>query len=91
MAHLITTRYQGGEGEIIGDQVERHSTFTCGHCNCVKIMKYKARPEDMGGLCKICMKLICSKCVETGMCDPFEEKLKRAEARGIALRSYERD
>ncbi len=63
-------------------------TFTCAHCNCVKHVKPRERPEDTGGLCKQCMKLICAQCVERGHCDPFEEKLRREEARYHALRSY---
>jgi hypothetical protein len=91
MANLISTTFQGGEGEIIGETGnQRHSTFTCGHCNNLNVVKVKCRPEDLGGLCKVCMKLICPGCYKTGMCDPFEEKLKRSEERGIALRSYER-
>ena len=70
-----------------GPTVE-HDTFTCGHCNKIKIVKPKERPEDIGGLCKVCMKLICGDCVSTGTCDPLEEKLKREEASYHARRSY---
>ena len=91
MANLLSTLHQGGEGEIIGDlQTERHSTYTCGHCNKLNIVQAKCRPEDLGGLCKLCMKLICQGCVDIGICRPFEEALRLNEERGIALRSYER-
>lgn len=63
-------------------------TFTCGHCGGVRHVKAKERPEDTGGLCKQCMKLICPHCLETGRCDPLEKKLERAERRAEALRSY---
>lgn len=65
-------------------------TFSCSHCVPRRIVKVgpKERPEDVGGLCKICMGLICPRCVARGNCDPFEKKLERREARGIALRSY---
>ena len=63
-------------------------TFTCGHCNRIKYVKPKEKPEDIGGLCKVCMKLICGDCVDTGKCDPLEEKLKREESRNEVLRSY---
>lgn len=63
-------------------------TFTCAHCNRIKHVKPKERPEDLGGLCKVCMGLICGSCVETGKCDPFEEKLKRMEDRDRTLREY---
>lgn len=70
------------------DAVQEFDTFTCGHCNKVKMVQHKQRPEDIGGVCKMCMKLICEHCVNTGACDPFEEKLKREEAKYHALRSY---
>lgn len=63
-------------------------TFTCGHCNRPQIVKPRGRAEDLGGNCSVCWSLICSRCVNTGACDPFEEKLKRAERHGAALRSY---
>lgn len=63
-------------------------TFSCRHCNRVIHVKAGARAEDLGGLCKICMGLICSACVDLGTCDPLEAKLARAEARYEALRSY---
>lgn len=55
-------------------------TFTCGHCNNIQLVKPKEKPEDLGGNCSICWKLVCSQCVGGG-CSPFEEKLKRAEDR----------
>lgn len=70
------------EGEKVTD------TFTCGHCNHIVGVKPKQDPTEIGGLCKVCMKLICGGCVDRGSCDPFEKKLERAERRGIALRSY---
>jgi hypothetical protein len=70
------------------DGMTETDTFTCGHCNSIVAVQPKQRPEDIGGLCKQCMKLICACCVTRGNCDPLEEKLKRAEAREHALRSY---
>lgn len=63
------------------------STFSCRHCNRVVHVKPKQRPEDLGGLCKICMGLVCSECVGKG-CDPLEERLRREEERYHTLRSY---
>lgn len=63
-------------------------TFTCMHCQNVRRVKPMCDPADMGGLCKICMGLICEKCVGKG-CDPFEEKLKRQEKSGLARRWME--
>jgi hypothetical protein len=44
-------------------------------------------PADMGGLCKICMKFECPKCLGKG-CTPFEKKLEIIENRERILRSY---
>lgn len=67
--------------------VEERDTFTCYHCNCVKHVKPKMDPTDLGGLCKVCMKLICPDCVGKS-CVPFMKKLERMEARYHARRSY---
>ena len=81
-------RNPGGCLTIAGpDKTQEIDSTTCVHCNHVFFIKTGQRAEDMGGLCKICMGLICSSCVGKG-CDPFEEKLKRQEQRGHALRSY---
>ena len=63
-------------------------TFTCFHCNQVVHVKPKCNPDDLGGMCRLCMKMICPVCVNLGACDPTEKKLERAEARDRALRSY---
>jgi hypothetical protein len=60
-------------------------TLTCFHCNSVVEVNAKQRPEDAGGLCYVCMKLICPRCVGNG-CTPFEKKLEAWEARGRLLR-----
>jgi hypothetical protein len=62
------------------DKTLEHDTFTCAHCNRIVVVKPKCDPADLGGLCKTCMKLICSECAAKGGCDPHEEKLRRAEA-----------
>ena len=56
-------------------------TFTCGHCNAVKHVPVRANAADIGGLCKQCLQLICSKCVDKGICTPFEKKLQEMEER----------
>lgn len=60
-------------------------TFTCAHCNRVRFVKPMERAEDLGGICHLCgdksrPSFICELCIGKG-CDPFEEKLKRMEAR----------
>jgi hypothetical protein len=62
-------------------------TFTCNHCNSVTHVKPKMDPAALGGLCKMCMRLVCSKCVGNA-CLPFEKKLEIEEARYHARRSY---
>jgi len=82
-------RNPGGWTFIYQDgKVEEGETFTCYHCNCLVMIKPKERPEDIGGFCTICTKLVCSQCVGKG-CDPFEEKRRRIEASYHARRSYE--
>lgn len=63
-------------------------TLTCGHCNRMIHVQARRRPEDIGGLCKQCMRPICPKCTDQGSCVPFEKKLEKWEARDRALRSY---
>jgi hypothetical protein len=60
--------------------VQEFDTFTCAHCNHVTHVKARQRPEDIGGLCKQCMGLICAACVG-GACVPFLKRLDDMEAR----------
>lgn len=62
-------------------------TFTCGHCNNVIRVPHRANPDDLGGMCRICMSMVCGPCVEKRECDPFEKKLKRIEDRSRFLGS----
>jgi hypothetical protein len=59
---------------------QEFDTFTCAHCNRITHVKPKARPEDIGGLCKVCMGLICAACVGDA-CVPFLRRLDEMEAR----------
>jgi hypothetical protein len=68
--------------------VREASTFTCAHCNKVVVVPPRADPDKLGGFCRMCMKMICPTCVDTGTCDPFEKKLELAEASYHARRSY---
>ncbi len=67
---------------------EEASTFTCSHCNRVVIVKPKANPDKIGGLCYACYKMVCPTCVGQG-CTPFEKKLEAMEARGRMLRDMQ--
>ena len=78
-----------GLGTLYGpDGIKEKATFTCAHCQNIRRVEPYCDPADLGGLCKICMGVICEKCVGRG-CDPFEKKLERSEARGRALRWME--
>ena len=70
------------------DGTRETDTFTCSHCQTVCFVEPRERPEDIGGLCKQCMKLICPRCVDAGVCVPWEKEMERQEARYHALRSY---
>lgn len=73
-------RNPGGYGLMCepGKRDVEHDTFTCAHTNRVVIVKPGARPEDIGGLCKVCMGLICSE--EVGRpCVVLEKRLQRME------------
>lgn len=79
----------GGYGysfDVLGIKHE-HDTFTCFHCNNVVKVKPGCNPDDIGGMCKGCMKMICPGCLDQG-CTPFEKRLEAVEARDRALRSY---
>lgn len=79
---------KGARPERLTVGTNEYDTFSCGHCNAIRHVRAKERPEDTGGLCKQCMKLICPHCLNTGRCDPLEKKLEMAERRDMALRSY---
>ena len=63
-------------------------TFTCGHCNHIIHVPPKADPSVVGGLCKQCMTLVCSSCVNKMICTPWELQMQIMEARYAARRSY---
>ena len=62
------------------------ATTTCAHCNHVTVIPYRAKPEQCGGFCRLCMKTTCLLCADKG-CTPFERRLDQQEARARSLRS----
>lgn len=72
----------------VGGIRQEADSFTCFHCNKIVIVKPKCDPYDLGGMCRLCEKMICQICVKIGKCDPLEEKLIRMEAAYHARRSY---
>jgi len=84
----------GVESGPDGKLVRELDSFTCFHCQKVSFVKPFEKPEDAGGLCKICMRLICKWCVGRAEqaapgrgCIPFEKRLDQMEARERFLRS----
>ena len=58
---------------------DERDTFTCGHaCSAIFHIQPGQRPEDAGGMCKVCMRLICRNCVGKG-CLPIEKWLEAEE------------
>jgi hypothetical protein len=64
-----------------------YETITCKHCNSIVKIPPRVDAASIGGRCGVCDGLICPRCLGKG-CRPFEEALKRAEARDAARRSY---
>lgn len=82
-------RSQGYSRTIDGHgKLHECDTFTCRHCQRLVDVPVFAKPEDVGGLCSTCWAPVCPACVASGVCDPFEEKMKRIEASYHARRSY---
>lgn len=70
------------ERDRITGKVRREAdTYTCGHCGGIQTIPPRARPEDCGGLCKVCMQLTCPRCTAAGRCTPFEARITAYEDR----------
>jgi hypothetical protein len=67
---------------------QESDTFTCGHCNKIVVVTPNSNLDEVGGMCRCCMKLICPTCVSAGICKTIEQRLEEDEARYHALRSY---
>lgn len=63
-------------------------TFTCSHCNRVKVVRPKEDAASLGGHCKLCDALVCADCAPRP-CVPFEMRLEAAEARDRLRRAAE--
>ena len=79
------------QGYLIGvgpsGVIAEADSFTCSHCSRIVIVRPLDDPANMGGHCRLCDKLICSRCVDAG-CTPWEKKMEFMEARHEARRSY---
>ena len=62
---------------------QERDTFTCSHCNKITHVVPFCHPEDLGGFCRCCDKLICKQCsylMSLGKpCVPMLERLTRLE------------
>lgn len=61
-------------------------TITCAHCNAPRRVQPMAPASEMPNVCHLCgdkhrPSFLCEKQECNAGCDPFEEKLKRHEAR----------
>lgn len=87
----MTVRGASGYAMMAGPNgpLWERDTYTCAHCGNVRYIKPLARANETPGRCFSCDKLICVECLRIPRCLPFEEQLKRMEARIDARRSYE--
>lgn len=67
--------------------IKEVDSYSCGHCQYVVFVGAKKDPAALGGLCKVCMRLVCPRCTAAGECKPFEKMLEEIEARGRARKS----
>jgi hypothetical protein len=82
-------RRPGGYLQSVGPNgAAAADTFSCRHCQRIVVVRPKERPEDIGGLCRLCMGLVCAGC-SGGRCTPFERRLEAQELRGRLLRAME--
>ena len=70
-----------------GRTKEEFDTVTCFHCNALFRVAPASDPADIGGLCKLCMQLVCGPCADKGQCTPWEKQMEEIEARDRFLRS----
>ena len=61
------------------DGVKECDTSTCGHCQKVTFVHAGQSAYDLGGGCRKCGALICSRCVDLGVCTPYEEVMLEVE------------
>lgn len=62
-------------------------TFTCCHCNRVVHVKTKAPMDEVGSMCRNCMKMVCPACVD-GPCVPFMKKIEEDEQKAYLRNQY---
>ncbi len=67
--------------------------YTCNHCTCIVHVQPRQRPEDLGGLCKVCMELLCPLCYRRRMagevCQTWEAQMDKMEASARFNREFD--
>ena len=63
-------------------------TFTCGHCQMIVHVPVGRDGACVGGLCRICNRLVCPHCADRQQCTPFEEAIERQLWRAARLREW---
>ena len=66
--------------------------YTCNHCQRIVHVQPRQRPEDLGGLCKVCDGLICPRCYDNRMrkghvCKTWQAQMDEMEARDRLYRA----
>lgn len=73
-----------------GKLVEKE-TYSCGHCQRHTILEHSDRLDDVGVYCLACERPCCKGCADKmakgGMCETWEAKFDRIEARARARAS----
>ena len=85
----MLTHKRAGYGVITSPNgITEMDTCTCKHCNKVWIVRdSKSKKQDLGGWCRTCQAMICSKCAGKP-CKPFEKKLDEYEAKMKFVREF---
>lgn len=77
-------------GTMPDGQVFHAETFQCKHCQRHTFVKPYERPEDIGGLCRVCMQLMCPECTGKAFkgepCKPIQQQHEEDITRAIQRR-----
>jgi hypothetical protein len=69
--------------------LDEAATFTCSHCQKIVPCRAAQDPYALGGFCRQCDRLICSRCVGRD-CVPFMKAIEAAEQAEYRRRQLER-
>lgn len=72
-------------------QIVEKETYSCGHCQHTTILEHSQRLDDVGMYCLACARPCCKGCAEKmahgAMCETWEAKFDKIEARARSLAS----